>query len=279
MLRSARAMAHARGQRKEIQLTAAAPRQVSEARIGRETHRRKQPARLEAIVLHGYAAIHSLERSAASHRGLLRQATTVAAQALPTAAALTNHRSGRTTARSPTVTAATRSLGRTIHLRTSRTHRPGLTPHLAVAIPLRHTPTPHRHRVAATAAGVAAIGAGVAAEAHTAVGAPPLTAGTNLFANSSARLDLPGGLLLIEVGALRVFLPQQMGFSKISRFRSFVLVRVLPVDPRVANTTQECVARNSLSCHVLDEVTHFLSGVCCFDKQKEPGRCPAPLKC
>src|SRR6267143_1790192 len=209
MLRSARAMAHARGQRKEIQLTAAAPRQVSEARIGRETHRRKQPARLEAIVLHGYAAIHSLERSAASHRGLLRQATTVAAQALPTAAALTSHRSsGRTTARSPTVTAATRSLGRTIHLRTSRTHRPGLTPHLAVAIPLRHTPTPHRHRVAATAA--------VAAEAHTAVGAPPLTAGTNLFANSSARLDLPVGLLLIEVGALRVFLPPNGFFKNLS---------------------------------------------------------------
>jgi len=206
MLRSARAMAHARGQRKEIQLTAAVPRQVSEARIGRETHRRQQPARLKAIVLHGYAAIHSLERSAASHRGLLRQATTVAAQALLTAAALTSHRSGRTTARSPTVTAATRSLGRTIHLRTSRTHRPGLTPHLAVAIPLRHTPTPHRHRVAATAAGVAAIGAAVAA--------PPLTAGTNLFAKSSARLDLPGGLLLIEVGALRVFLPSKWVFQK-----------------------------------------------------------------
>src|SRR5882757_1505409 len=110
MLRSARAMAHARGQRKEIQLTAAVPRQVSEARIGRETHRRQQPARLKAIVLHGYAAIHSLERSAARHRGLLRQATTVVtAQALPTTAALTSHRSGRTTARSPTVTAATRS--------------------------------------------------------------------------------------------------------------------------------------------------------------------------
>jgi len=62
--------------------------------------------------------------------------------------------------------------------------------------------------------GVAAIGAAVAAEAHTPVGSPPLTAGTNLFANSSARLDLPGGLLLIEVGALRVFLPQQLGFQK-----------------------------------------------------------------
>jgi len=163
MLRSARAMAHARGQRKEIQLTAAAPRQVSEARIGRETHRRKQPARLEAIVLHGYAAIHSLERSAASHRGLLRQATTVAAQALPTAAALTSHRSsGRTTARSPTVTAATRSLGRTIHLRASLTRRRGRTPHPAVAIPLRHAPTPPQ-AVAMVVEAVIAAGAVVVA--------------------------------------------------------------------------------------------------------------------
>ena len=208
-------MAHAPRRRREIQLIAAGPRQVSEARIGRETHRRKPPARLKAIVLHGYAAIHSLERSAARHRGLLRQATTVTAQALPTTAALTSHRSGRTTARSPTVTAATRSLGRTIHLRTSLTHRRGHTPHLAVAIPLhhtptplRHTPTPHRHRVAATAAGVAAIGAAVAAEAHTAVAAPPLTGGTNLLANSSTRLDLRGGLLLFGVGTLRVFLPR-----------------------------------------------------------------------
>src|SRR6266550_4245922 len=216
MPRSARAMTHARGQRKEIQLIAAAPRQVSETRIGRETHRCKQPARLKAIVLHGYAAIHSLERSAARHRGLLRQATMVAAQALPTTAALTSHRSGRTTTRRRTETAATRSLGRTIHLRPGLTRRRGHIPHLAVAIPLRHAPTPHRHRVAATAAGagVAAIGAAVAAEAHTAVAAPPLTAGTNLFANSSARLDLPGGLLLIEVGALRVFLPQRLGFQK-----------------------------------------------------------------
>src|SRR6266566_820226 len=190
MPRSARAMAHACGQRKEIQLTAAALRQVSETRIGRETHRRKQPARLKAIVLHGYAAIHSLDRSAARRRGLLRQATMEAAQALPTAAALTSHRSGRTTARSPTATAATRSLGRTIHLRTNLTHRRGHTPHLAIAIPLRHaptplrhTPTPHRHRVAATAAGAAAIGAAVAAEAQAAVAAPPLTAGTNSLAN------------------------------------------------------------------------------------------------
>src|ERR1700676_689210 len=145
MPRSARAMAHAPGRRREMQLITAAPRQVSEARISRETHARKQPARLKAIVLHGLAAVRRLERSAARHRGLRRQATTVAAQALPTTAALTSHRSGRTTTRSLTGgTAATRSLGRTIHLRTSLTHRRGHTPHLAVAIPLRHAPTPHR---------------------------------------------------------------------------------------------------------------------------------------
>ncbi len=191
MPRSARAMPHAPGQRREIQLIAAAPRQVSEARISRETRGRKQLARLKAIVLHGHAVIRSPERSAARHRGLRRQATTVTAQALPTTAALTSHRSGPTTTRSPTgETVATRSLGRTIHLRTSLTHRPGHTPHLAVAIPLLHAPT--RHRVAATAEGVAAIGAAVAAEARTAAGALPLTVGTNLFANSSARPDLPG---------------------------------------------------------------------------------------
>src|SRR6266581_1815782 len=125
-------MPHAPGQRREIQLIAAAPRQVSEARISRETRGRKQLARLKAIVLHGHAVIRSPERSAARHRGLRRQATTVTAQALPTTASPTG------------ATVATRSLGRTIHLRTSLTHRPGHTPHLAVAIPLLRAPTPHR---------------------------------------------------------------------------------------------------------------------------------------
>jgi hypothetical protein len=221
MPRSARAMAHAPGQRREIQLIAAALRQVSEARISQETHGRKQLARLKAIVLPGDAAIHSLERSAARHRGLRRQATTVAAQALPTAAALTSHRSGRITTRSPTGgTAATRNLGRTIRLRTSPTRRRGHIPHLAVAIPLRHTPiplrrtlTPHPHRVTAAAAGVAAIGAVVAAEeARTAAGAPPLTADTDLFANSSARPDLPCGRFLFR--GFETFIPCQLVFQK-----------------------------------------------------------------
>jgi len=135
-------MAHAPGQRREMQLIAAAPRPVSEVRISRGTHRRKLPARLKAIVLHGHAVIRSPEQPAARHRGLRRQTTTVAAPALPTTAALTSHRSGPTTTRNPTVTAATRSLGHTIRLRTSLTRRRGHTPRLAVAIPLRHAPTP-----------------------------------------------------------------------------------------------------------------------------------------
>ena len=143
MPRSAREMAHASGQRREIRLIAAAPRPVSEIRISRGTHRRKLPARLKAIVLHGHTAIRSLEQAAARHRGLRRQTTTVAAPALPTTAALTSHRNGRTTTRNPTAeTAATRSLGHTIRLRTSLTRRRGLIPRLAVALPLRHAPTP-----------------------------------------------------------------------------------------------------------------------------------------
>src|ERR1700719_1453135 len=157
MPRSARAMAHAPGQRREIQLIAGAPRPVSEVRISRGTHRRKLPARLKAIVLHGHAVIRSPEQPAARHRGLRRQTTTVAAPALPTTAALTSHRSGPTTTRNPTVTAATRSLGHTIRLRTSLTRRRGHTPRLAVALPLRHAPTPPQ--AVATVEVVLAVGA------------------------------------------------------------------------------------------------------------------------
>src|SRR5260370_19528272 len=142
MPRSAREMAHASGQRREIRLIAAAPGPVAEIRNSRGTHRRKLPARLKAIVLHGHTAIRSPEQAAARHRGLRRQTTTVTAPTLPTTAALTSHRSGRTTTRNPTAeTAATRSLGHTIRLRTSLTRRRGHTPRLAVAIPLRHVPT------------------------------------------------------------------------------------------------------------------------------------------
>ncbi len=43
------------------------------------------------------------------------------------------------------------------------------------------------------AAGAAAVTAAVEAEAHTVAEGPVLTATANLFANSTARLDLPGG--------------------------------------------------------------------------------------
>src|ERR1700687_571899 len=106
MPRSAWAMAHAPGQRRETQPISAGPRQVSEARISRETHGRKLPARLKAIVLHGRVAIHSLERLAASHRDLRRQATTAIVQTLRTTGVLTSRRRGRTVTRRPTAIAA-----------------------------------------------------------------------------------------------------------------------------------------------------------------------------
>ena len=204
MPRSARAMAHAPGQLREIRLIAAAPRPVSEVRISQGTHRRKLPARLKAIVLHGHTAIRSPEQAAARHRGLRRQTTTVAAPALPTAAALTSHRSGPTTTRNPTgETAATRSLGHTIRLRTSLTRRRGLIPRLAVALPLRHAPTPPQAVVmvvvlaaavvvaavlAAAAGVVAAVPAAVVAVAGEVLTAVVVAAAlTNLFCRAQAR--------------------------------------------------------------------------------------------
>ncbi len=202
-------MAHAPGQLREIQLIAAAPRPVSEVRISQGTHRRKLPARLKAIVLHGHTAIRSPEQPAGRHRGLRRQTTTVAAPALPTTAALTSHRSGPTTTRNPTgETADTRSLGRTIRLRTSLTRRRGHTPRLAVAIPLRHAPTPPQAvatvveavlgaaavvvvvAVLAAAGVVAAVPAAVVAvagEVLAAVVVVVAAALTNLFCRAQAR--------------------------------------------------------------------------------------------
>lgn len=177
MPRSVRAMAHAPGQRREMQLITAAPRRVSEARISRETHGRKQPARLKAVVLHGHAAIRSQEPSAARHRGLRRQATTVTAQALPTTAALISHPSGRTTTRNPTgETAAPRSLGHTIHLLPGLTHRRGHTPHQAVAIPLRHAPTPPQVVAMVVEAVLAAVAVVVVLAAAVVVAAVPTAA-------------------------------------------------------------------------------------------------------
>src|SRR6266478_1653409 len=189
MPRSARAMAHAPGQLREIRLIAAAPRPVSEVRISQGTHRRKLPTRLKAIVLHGHTAIRSPEQAAARHRGLRRQTTTVTAPALPTAAALTSHRSGPTTTRNSTgETADTRSLGRTIRLRTSLTRRRGHTPRLAVAIPLRHVPTLPQ-AVATVVEAVLGAAAAVVAVAGEVLAAVVVVAAalTNLFCRAQAR--------------------------------------------------------------------------------------------
>src|SRR6266478_1153355 len=188
MPRSAREMAHASGQRREIRLIAAAPRPVSEIRISRGTHRRKLPARLKAIVLHGHTAIRSPEQPAGRHRGLRRQTTTVAAPALPTTAALTSHRSGPTTTRNSTgETADTRSLGRTIRLRTSLTRRRGHTPRLAVAIPLRHVPTLPQAVATVVEAVLGAAAVVVVVAVLAAAGVVVAAALTNLFCRAQAR--------------------------------------------------------------------------------------------
>jgi hypothetical protein len=225
-------MAHAPGQRKEILLTAAAPRQVSEIRISRGTHRRKLPARLKAIVLHGHAVIRSPEQPAARHRGLRRQTTTVTAPALPTTAALTSHRNGRTTTRNPTAeTAATRSLGRTIRLRTSLTRRRGHTPRLAEALPLRHAPTLPQ-AVAMVVEGVLAAGAvalvAVLAAVVVVAGAVPaavvvagevLAAVVVAAARTNFALSLTGPLLITAAGLFHFVLTIKL-FPFANRLRS-----------------------------------------------------------
>jgi len=99
----------------------------------------------------------------------------------------------------------TRSLGRTTRLPRGLTRRHGHTPPLAAAIPLRLVPTPHRVAAMAgvvvvaieVAVAVEARTVAVAVEARTAAVAPRLTAGTNLFANSRARSDLPARALSV----------------------------------------------------------------------------------
>jgi hypothetical protein len=222
--RSVRAITHVLGKRREMQRIMAARRQDSEARINRETPEPKEPARLKAIVRHGCTVIRSLVPPAANLHGPRRQATTATAQAhrtvavlsslrsgrsvmrqpttaiaaLPTAVALTSHRSGcNGTHRLTTTTGVIRSRALTIRRPHARTRRRELIPHRAAATQLRHAPT--RHRAAAAVVEVAAIAAAAAAEVHAAAEAPPLTAGTNLFANLRARPDLPGGFFLLKV--------------------------------------------------------------------------------
>src|SRR6266852_5010976 len=166
------------------------------------------------IVHRGHAGIHSLEPSVARPRGHRRPTTTATAQPIPTTVVLTRRNSRRNvTPRPTTATAALRSRALTIrHPRVliRRHRRRERIPRRAAAIQLRRVPTPHRATAIAAevvvvaaeartaAAGAAAVTAAVEAEAHTVAEGPVLTATANLFANSTARPDLPGGLFVFR---------------------------------------------------------------------------------
>lgn len=189
------------------------------------------------IVLHLHAAVCSPEPPAVSPHGLRRLVTTAAAQALPTTAALTGSRSGRTATRSPTTIAPLlRSRALTIRRPRARTRHHNLIPRQAAAIQLRHAPiprrakaillhhdpTPHRvvaiqlrrapipHRAKAMAVGAAATGAAeaavTAAEVEV-VEALVAGGGTNHIADSRARPDVPGGPFPFGRDALAFLLP------------------------------------------------------------------------
>src|ERR1700687_1745202 len=137
--------------------------------------------------------------------------------ALRTTVALMGSRSGRNvTPRPTTATAAIRSRALTARRPHVRTRHRKLIPHRAAAIQLRQAPTLHRaaairprqaltpRRATALAEEAAAGGVGEeaevvgvqareAAEARAAAEVPPLAGGTNLFSNSMAHPDLPGG--------------------------------------------------------------------------------------
>src|SRR5712664_4095131 len=109
------------------------------------------------IVRHLHAAVCSPEPPAVSPHCLRRLVTTAAAQALPTTAALTGSRSGRTATRSPTTIAPLlRSRALTIRRPRARTRHHNPIPRQAPAIQLRHAPIPHRARVIAVVAAIAA---------------------------------------------------------------------------------------------------------------------------
>src|SRR6266446_8474200 len=161
------------------------------------------------IVRHGHARMRRLEPPVARPRGHRRPTTTATAQPILTTGVLTRRNSRRNvTPRPTTATAALRSRALTIrHPRVliRRHRRRERIPRRAAAIQLRRVPTPHRATAIAAAvvvvaaeartaaAGAAAVTAAVEAEAHTVAEGPVLTATANLFANSTARLDLPGG--------------------------------------------------------------------------------------
>src|SRR6266851_1187159 len=172
------------------------------------------------IVRHGHARMRRLEPPVARPRGHRRPTTTATAQPIPTTVVLTRRNSRRNvTPRPTTATAALRSHALTIrHPRVLIRHhrRRERIPRRAAAIQLRRVPTPHRATAIAAevvvvaveavvaaeartaAAGAAAVTAAVEAEAHTVAEGPVLTATANLFANSTARPDLPGGLFVFR---------------------------------------------------------------------------------
>src|ERR1700694_5150541 len=138
-----------------------------------------------------------------------------AINALRTTGALTDSRSGRSvTPRPTTATAAIRS--RALTARRPHVRHRKLIPHRAAVIQLPRVLTQHRAAVIrarqaltprrATALGEEGAAVGVvgepevvgveaeeAAEARAAAEVPPLAGGTNLFSNSMAHPDLPGG--------------------------------------------------------------------------------------
>src|SRR5260370_29681155 len=135
-------------------------------------------------VRRGRAVIRRLEPRAASPLGPLRRITTVIGQLLPTTAARTSRRSGRSllttitavTRNRPTTTiAAIRSRAPTIRLLQALIRRRELIPHRAAAIRLRLAPTPHPavavEAVAIAVEEEAAAGVAEAVEATSAVAA------------------------------------------------------------------------------------------------------------
>jgi len=123
----------------------------------------------------------------------------------------------------------------------------------AVAIAVEVAPAVVAVVVEATAAVEAAavhIVVVVVAEVHTAVEAPALTVGTNLVLKFKGPPANPHGPF-----ALRD--PLRLKFSLLTRFCS----------------------HNSSRPPVLDEVKHFVTGICCFDMGKVRSQCAVTKKC
>src|SRR6266851_5761667 len=162
------------------------------------------------IVHRRHEASCRLESPADSPRGLRRQSTTATAQALPTTAALTSLRNGHIATRRPTAITVPRSRALTIRRPLARTRRRRLIPHQAATIQLRRAPIPHRAKaIAVVAAATGAAEAAVAAAEVEVVVVEALVAGggTNHFANSRARPDVPGGFFPFGRDALAFLLP------------------------------------------------------------------------